>query len=370
MRESVAMAVEFRCESCGKLLAADGDCRQVDCPRCNSASEVPASLAPAGHSQQPSEPLADPQQEQRSPALSTGFMSRVMPVMISLLFHVGLLVVVVFLGAMLTIGETEREIVVHGVRRSPNPGGSLTPSPRNTVSEAAVEKVSTTVRESALPSDSTPDRTMLMSAGGAAPSTWEARGPSTAEFYSSFFGSGSNAKHVVYVVDYTGSMYDVFDRVSFELANSIGQLDEKQTFHVILFHGSGKVIELENKRLIPASDAYKLKAAQFVTSNSQPFGKLATGLLPALSRAFDALSNVQGGPKVVYFLTDLTNLPDMKDIQTVVTSLNGQRKVILNTFLFSPSGINEARIQSASRDMTRLAEENSGEFRLITQDFQ
>jgi len=222
------MAVEFRCESCGKLLAADGDCRQVDCPRCNSASEVPASLAPAGHSQQPSEPLADPQQEQRSPALSTGFMSRVMPVMISLLFHVGLLVVVVFLGAMLTIGETEREIVVHGVRRSPNPGGSLTPSPRNTVSEAAVEKVSTTVRESA-----------LMSAGGAAPSTWEARGPSTAEFYSSFFGSGSNAKHVVYVVDYTGSMYDVFDRVSFELANSIGQLDEKQTFHVILFHGSG-----------------------------------------------------------------------------------------------------------------------------------
>lgn len=378
------MAVDFRCESCGKLLVADGESGQVTCPHCKKVNAVPAGLASLPRPQVPPDRSGTPAQQpelqqpeevvqqvhEEPDGVVMGMMANIMPLMISLFFHVGLLLVIIFLGTMLTVNEMPEEMIVQGVTPSPNPGGALTPSRSQVASETSVEKVSTTVRESALPSDTKPERSVLMAPGssGTASSKWEAGGPSSSGPYSSFFGSGSNARCVVYVVDYTGSMYDVFDRVGLELATSIGRLDGKtQSFHVILYNEG--VIEMPDKKLVPASDAFRLRAAEFISENSQPFGRSPSGMAQAIARAFQVLSRIPGGGKVIYLLTDNTNLPPLRDIQAVTNSLNKRKEVILNTFLFRPSNMDASKIQRAMRDMARIAKENSGTLKIIIPDY-
>lgn len=57
-----------------------------------------------------------------------------------------------------------------------------------------------------------------------------------------FFGSGGNARKVVYLVDASGSLIDTLPFVIAELKRSIGELSDAQTFTVIFFQGT-QVIE-------------------------------------------------------------------------------------------------------------------------------
>ena len=103
------MNAAFRCEHCGKLLRAQGHAdAQFRCPGCGAMVKVPAGLAA----------MPQPQPERGLPAVSTasaqstegiasgdstrlGTVERVMPFVLSLCFHLGLVTVTLFLGTIL-----------------------------------------------------------------------------------------------------------------------------------------------------------------------------------------------------------------------------------------------------------------------------
>lgn len=58
-----------------------------------------------------------------------------------------------------------------------------------------------------------------------------------AEFDTNFFGSGGNAKNIVFVVEADGSIISDYPQIVDELAKSLRDMNEKQRFSVIVFDG-------------------------------------------------------------------------------------------------------------------------------------
>jgi len=100
-----------------------------------------------------------------------------------------------------------------------------------------------------------------------------------------FLGTPAQADDIVYVIDKSGSMLaeGAFDQLRLKLAESIGGLDPSQRFHVIFFGEKKEPLELDARRLMPATPEHKLAVAQFLDKIA-PTGQ--TLVLPALERAF------------------------------------------------------------------------------------
>ena len=87
------MSVSFRCDSCGKLLnSEEGRVEKMQCPHCKMLVLVPAGQAlisqPGTTSKAPTQQVNEEDSE-----LMVGVLSRLMPGVISILFHVGLFVI-------------------------------------------------------------------------------------------------------------------------------------------------------------------------------------------------------------------------------------------------------------------------------------
>ncbi len=105
---------------------------------------------------------------------------------------------------------------------------------------------------------------------------------------------------VIYVIDRSGSMVDVFDMVKYEMRKSIALLNEDQYFHVIFF-SEGQPIETKPRGLVPATDNNKLRCGRWL-DEIVPCGQ--TDPIPALERAFDVLSHADSPKgKLIYLLT-------------------------------------------------------------------
>jgi hypothetical protein len=169
-------------------------------------------------------------------------------------------------------------------------------------------------------------------------------------------GGGSLARHIVYVVDRSGSMLTTFDSVKNEMLTSIGQLDgAKQDFHVILF-AEGKPQEADAKRLVPATPEYKARATEFLR---QAYAKGDTNVLPALNRAFDVLEQAQTAGKVIFLLTD-SAFPDNQKVIDLCKARNTKKDVHVFTFLYGD------RAKEAEETMKKVAQENGGKFKYVS----
>ncbi len=115
-----------------------------------------------------------------------------------------------------------------------------------------------------------------------------------------FFGSFTDKRKVCYVVDSSGSMRGVFERVRQELKESIEQLQADQYFCVIFFGGDG-LGQFGEGRLVRASNKVKSAAYDFIDS-VRPQGH--TNALAALESAMQIRDAGGLGPSIVYFLTD------------------------------------------------------------------
>ena len=152
---------------------------------------------------------------------------------------------------------------------------------------------------------------------------------------------------VVYVVNRSASMGACFSDVRAELKRSIGQLEQDQDeFHVIFF-SSGPLAEMPAGRPVPANDANKQKAFKFVDGigaegQSDP--------AKALETAFAVR------PHYIYFLT---NEKVSDRIIDLARHLNGDQKVTVDAIGF----IN----REAEKSLKRLAAENNGKCRLLTE---
>lgn len=102
-------------------------------------------------------------------------------------------------------------------------------------------------------------------------------------FKATFYGTGGNARNIVYLVDASGSLIDVLPFVITELKRSIGELSEQQKFSIIFFQGD-KPIEVPPQGLKAANIENKQRVIQWLDgSNVVPAGLASP--VEALKRA-------------------------------------------------------------------------------------
>ena len=373
------MAVEFRCEKCGKLLSVDAQPdSKIKCPYCKAKLVVPAGVAslprpqvPAGAPGQggPGQPQPPEQAEEPSEdeAAVMGAMARVMPWLISLFFHVGLLVILAFI-TIVVFSEASAEYNATSDLLSDNPGGQLNPGQMNPEMQAhsrqRINRRRWSKRDSQIPMASvgqTKSRIQVFgiaggSAGGQSADFGLTTGGSGAGPKSRFFGTGGSAYHIVYVVDRSGSMIETFDEVREEMKRSILRLSPAQTFHVIFF-SSGTPKENPPRRLVHAVPQNKRQALNYL-DKIQPHGQ--TDPIPALERAFAVLKNRPGRKRgmLIYLLTD-GEFPDNEKVLRRIRELNPRREVHINTIL------HHFAVPGAMKVLKAIAAENGGRFKFV-----
>lgn len=174
-----------------------------------------------------------------------------------------------------------------------------------------------------------------------------------------FFGSGagSGKGRVVYLIDRSGSMITTFDIVVREMIRSISALGTGNEFHVVFF-ASGAPVELDAKRLVPATESNKRIAEAFL-DNVTPEGLTVPD--KAFERAFQVTNSKGQNAQVIFMLTD-----GEFDIEAVnlATRLNSRlptdQRIEINTIAFLSE---EGKIT-----LQRLAAENGGKYRFVSRD--
>ena len=385
------MATEFRCEKCGKLLSVDAEPGTTTrCPHCNKKVAVPAALASlpqpqvppvGGPAPPPGSPPPAPggpapeeqaleEQEAGSDAVM-GAMAYIMPWVISIFFHVGLALILMFVMMIAVVRHLPENVIVPDDVLSETPGGQINPGSDNPNMRAAqprpTQSTGESTRDSSIPQDTgkTDKQVVLIGTarGGASGGTlapWgDTTGGSGGGPRSNFFGHGGNAYHIVYVIDRSGSMVETFDTVRNEMLISISRLRKEQDFHVILF-AKGPPKESASRRLAPAIPRYKEEAAAFLDS-VRAAGQ--TDPIPALERAFQVLARADRRRlgKLIYLLTD-GNFPDNASVLAAVRKLNKEREVHINTYLYGN------KPPEAVRVMVAIAKENGGRYKYVSQD--
>jgi len=205
---------------------------------------------------------------------------------VSLLLHVGLVLLAVFVVWSVQRQVTEEEIIIPIARLSATPGAQLqvrqqqrTTTSSAAASSAARRSVAARATTAAAASLSTSVSTSMeglsigqsISMGQASPFDVGVRGAEG--MTARFFGSGGNAVRLAYLVDASGSLIDTLPFVILELKRSIGELSERQEFTVIFFQGE-EALEVPPRGLKKATGANKQRVNQWLDAgNVVPMGQ-------------------------------------------------------------------------------------------------
>jgi hypothetical protein len=167
-----------------------------------------------------------------------------------------------------------------------------------------------------------------------------------------------------YVIDFSGSIVVVVDELKRELKRSIGQLEGRQTFNVILFYstsaGSRERFATESfaPALQPANVEAKRKLFEWLDRKA-PMG--STDPLPAMKRAL-ALN-----PQAVFFFSD--GYFDDKVVDEIAKgNRNVQAQIHCVVFdeilLQNVAGI--PQMSDGARRLKRIADASGGKFKIVT----
>ena len=177
-----------------------------------------------------------------------------------------------------------------------------------------------------------------------------------------FFASSTGERKICYVVDCSGSMQGIFNRVQQKLKDSISALEPDQYFYIIFF-GSDRLIEFGDGKLLRATKQNKSNAAGFIDS-VQPAG--TTNAMAAMEKVMQIRDSHTGVPSVVYFLTDGFELTP-EDAQLFSQKLSAALKetdapVKVNTIGFWP--------QTGDRQLLEtIAKQTGGDFVLVSDGY-
>jgi hypothetical protein len=287
-----------------------------------------------------------------------GALASGMPWLISLLFHLGLFLIMMFVVFVVLEPKETLDIIIPDANLSENPGGRMTQQTmqRVTRSKTATKVLKEVQRDESVSVSDTTSKSLAISgiSGPSSPRMSLSNAASQNLPKSQFFGTGGNAYNICWVIDRSGSMSDTFDFVRIEMARSIGRLKEKQAFHVIMF-AEGKPIEKDPPKLVFATRDNQIKAAEFIASIN---AEGQTDPIPALERAFEVLKNAKFKGKLIYLLTD-GNFPDNEKVLAAIQKMNHSGNVFINTFLYGSGD------PQAQKVMDQIASQNGGKFRMV-----
>jgi Mg-chelatase subunit ChlD len=289
-----------------------------------------------------------------------------MPWVISLLFHVGIFLILLFIVMIVLRAKEPETPIIADAHHSEDPGGRMNPGAVTKVTTQSKRKAKRKfTRNESVSTDASKTDTpldIISAAGGAAGGSMADVGMSGAGSgagpRSDFFKSGGNAHNVVYVIDRSGSMIDTFDSVRWEMVTSISELRDSHTFHIIMF-ATGKPIQLDiagARRPYVATRANRKEAARFLADDVRAEGQ--TDPVPALQQAFGVLQRAKQKGKLIYLLTDGI-FPDNEKVLNAIRSANSGGDVVINTFLYGN------RPPEAVDVMETIADENGGSYRYV-----
>lgn len=276
------------------------------------ADPAPASARPASSGSSRSTP---PSVGERKFVITV-----LLPIALSVLFHLGLLLAATFIYWTVQNASTENdEYIVPIARLSETPGAALTL--RQSTPDAPPELASTARRTVTPPALSSTNSlagrvntsTSLAGVGEAGSSGWGggppsgsasgSRGnpfgtvvPAGGQFKATFYGTGGNARTLIYLVDASGSLIDVLPFVMTELKRSINELSDKQRFTIIFFQGN-EAIEVSPVGLKSATVENKQKVALWLDASPVTPSGLAN---PASALA----RSLQYKPDLLFLLAD------------------------------------------------------------------
>lgn len=171
-------------------------------------------------------------------------------------------------------------------------------------------------------------------------------------------GEGQRARSVVYVLDRSGSMVEMFPLLKQELKRSIGSLEEDQRFNVIWF-AAGDYAELSQK-MLPATFANKRLAFEDINKPIEPAGH--TDPTGALRRAFGHK------PDVLFLVSDADFAPNNDRVVRTIKERNNRKKTTVNTILMVyDRGGGGQRVEEAIDLLQLIAEDNNGTYKRVTE---
>jgi Mg-chelatase subunit ChlD len=293
-------------------------------------------------------------------------MAKAMPWVISMLFHVGLFLLMTFFVFLVMEAEQDDAPIVPNAILSETPGAMMVQAQESQNKSQTKTKTKRKMRKEKVQADTgetnKPLDTILSAAkgssggasGGLNMATGGGGGPRN-----SFFGSGGNAYNVVYVIDRSGSMVHTFQvAVRPEMLRSIGRLRDSQMFHIILFSDEQTPLEFGYKKLVPATKRNKIEAAQFLMSDEvTPMGR--TDPVPAIRRAMAVLQRTRKKGKLIYLLSDSMDNVDQDRVLKEIGAANKDKKVHINTFLYGTEP------KQGFDLMVKIAEQNGGVYKFI-----
>jgi hypothetical protein len=406
------MAVNFRCDSCGKLLSFETNPgKEVECPQCHATVAVPEALAslpqpkvapnaqrpagPAGKAEGQTDGAGDEEllEEDESEAVM-GAVASAMPVVMSVLFHVGLFVIFLFITFLVTQAgeddEDENVVVIHSKDYSEDAGGVKFSGKSDPTRRAEQpqptesDKWSDTQAEMQRDTGEADTQAALLAdaGGGAAGGDLASQGLNTGGELGppgEFLGAGGNAHHRVFVIDGSGSMVGSLSHVKLEMLREIGKLHPSQTFHIIFFHDDLKS-ENPPRRLVDVTTQSKREAAMFVDDVKAGSDHGTTDPLPALRRAFTVLSRADKDRKgkQIFLLTDGefdvprdTLLSEIRKMNPTVKYIDGGTgpEVAIFTYLYGYRSRNPNDPNSVESVLKAIAEQsNQGEYTHVDVD--
>lgn len=173
-----------------------------------------------------------------------------------------------------------------------------------------------------------------------------------------FFGNPVFDRRLCFVVDCSGSMQGVFEKVKSQLKNFIGSLEPDRYFQIIFF-GDNQLYSFNKNGLMRASNPVKQNAVEFIDTIA-PKGR--TNALEAMTKAMQNTDSAANSPNVIYFLTDGFNLAKDNNNNLLMSILtfrsNYCPETKFNTIGFWPKPQDEIILK-------QLAEITGGTFTLI-----
>ena len=285
---------------------------------------------------------------------------------ISFLFHVGVVLLAIFVvWSTIEPLNKEEEIIIPIARLSETPGAPLkmkvTKKKIKTTQRVRTKSVSKTTTNISNKVDA---EIPLIGATGGAPGKASPFGATVRQESgerATMYGSEGNAKRLAYIIDASGSLLDSMPFVINEIKRSISELSDKQKFTIIFFQGDS-LVEVPPPGLKKATSELKQQVIKWVDmDNGNIVPKGSSNPVKAIKLA------LRYKPQLVFLLSDnITGRAQYEMNQTrLLTEIkkanNGHTKINTIQFLY-PDPLTKVGLKPT---MELISESTGGVYKFV-----